>query len=81
MSRLTEQQRHTITSSLEAVGATLACPRCGQSEFTVLDGYIMEHAQSQTRNLVFSGDNRVTCVAAVCGRCGYLAQHLMDVLS
>jgi hypothetical protein len=80
MSRLSEERTRTIESKLRAAGASLPCPRCGLADSTVLDGYLIEQAQSQLRNLVISGDNRVSCVATVCRGCGYLAQHLIDLL-
>jgi len=64
---------------LEA-GAHLPCPRCGHADAALLDGYFLLHLQSQLRNEVISGDNRVPCVATVCRWCGYLAQHVLDVL-
>lgn len=80
MSRLTGDQRQTIESTLREAGASLPCPRCGRDDITVLDGYIVEHAQSELRNVVIGGNNRVSCVATVCRGCGYLAQHALDVL-
>jgi hypothetical protein len=57
------------------------CPVRGAATRTPhLDGYFLLHLQSQLRNEVISGDNRVPCVATVCRGCGYLAQHVLDVL-
>jgi hypothetical protein len=78
--RLSPDEQRGIAQALESVGATLPCPRCGYEAWKVLDGYLLENTQSQLRNLVISGDNRLVCVATVCGRCGCLTQHVMDVL-
>ena len=80
MSRLSADQRGMIESQLNGAGASLPCPRCGHERHSLLDGYVLENLQSQLRNLVFSSDNRVACVATVCDRCGYLSQHVIDVL-
>jgi hypothetical protein len=80
VSRLSLEQTQKIESRLREAGAVLPCPRCGRTNSTVFDGFIMEYAQSQLRNMVISGDNRVVWAATVCGGCGYLAQHVMPVL-
>ncbi len=79
-SRLSTDQQRGIAEALEAAGATLPCSRCDHQSYRVLDGFLLENAQSQLRNQVISGDNRVPCVATVCQRCGCLTQHVMDVL-
>lgn len=78
--RLSPERRREIRTALDAATATLPCPRCGHESYDVLDGYLVENTQSQLRNLVISGDNRLTCVATVCACCGHLAQHVLDVL-
>jgi ribosomal protein S27AE len=80
MRGLSEEQRRGIERALRQAGADLPCPRCGHDEAVTLDGYLLESRQSQLRNLVISGDNRLACVATVCARCGYLAQHVLDAL-
>jgi hypothetical protein len=80
MNRLSPEETRTIEAKLRAAGAVLPCPGCGRSERRVLDGYIIEYTQSQLRNMVISGDNRMSCVATVCLSCGYLAEHVLDVL-
>lgn len=80
MSRLSEEQTRTIRSMLHKAGAELPCPRCGCAESPVLDGYIVEYAQPHLSNVVIGGSNRVSCVATVCSRCGYLALHMIDAL-
>jgi hypothetical protein len=77
---LTSDERQRIAGALERAGATHPCPRCGNETSTVLDGFLLQNTQSQLRNLVISGDNRLVCVATVCSRCGCLTQHVMDVL-
>jgi ribosomal protein S27AE len=72
--------RNRILNALERVNATLPCPRCGNGRFSLLDGYVIEHPQRHTRNLVISGDNRVASVVMACDRCGFMAQHALSVL-
>lgn len=78
--KLSQDQQEDIREALAAAEAALPCSRCGHRSYTILDGFLLENAQSQLQNLVISGDNRVACVATVCERCGCLTQHVMDVL-
>lgn len=80
MSRLSTDQIRRIEARLEEAGAVLPCPSCGSAQRTVLDGYLIGYVQSQGRNMVISGDNSILCTATVCTQCGYLAQHVLDVL-
>jgi hypothetical protein len=80
MARLAEELRDSISADLESRGATRPCARCGHDHVTFLDGYSIEFVQTQTRNMVVGGDNRVTCVATVCDRCGAFSQHILEVL-
>jgi hypothetical protein len=80
VSRLSEERLGTIEAALREAGAVLPCPRCGGSDVVVNDGYIVEYTQSQLRNMVIGGDNRISCIGTVCTRCGYLAHHVIDIL-
>lgn len=80
MTTFGEEQKRDIMARLREAGATLPCPRCGETRFELLDGYIMEFTQSQLRNMVVGSNNRYSTVAVVCGRCGFLAQHALASL-
>lgn len=77
--KLSDAERQRIMRTLDDAGAVLPCHRCGHEGYAVLDGYLIENTQTQLRNLVISGDNRLPCVATVCARCGCLTQHVMNV--
>lgn len=66
-----------LIEALQRTGADRACPRCGHDDFQLLDGYISLPVQARL------GDGPVASVptvATVCERCGYLSQHLVNVL-
>ena len=66
-----------LIDALTRSGADKGCPRCGQDDFQLLDGYISLPVQARL------GDGPVTSiptVATVCERCGYLSQHVVNVL-
>jgi predicted nucleic-acid-binding Zn-ribbon protein len=80
MSAFTHERRAQILDALRQASATLPCPRCGHTHFSLVDGYLIENLQKQTRNVVVSGDNRFTSIVMTCDRCGYMARHALDVL-
>ena len=66
-----------LINALTRAGADRPCPRCGHEDFQLLDGYISLPVQARI------GDGpsaSVPAVATVCDRCGYLSQHVANVL-
>ena len=66
-----------LIDALDRAGADRACPRCGHDDFQLLDGYVSLPVQARI------GDGPVasiSTVATVCERCGYLSQHVVNVL-
>lgn len=79
MSELTPEQKHRIVEALAKVGARLPCPRCGNTNFTLVDGYFNQPVQAELGGLVLGGPS-VPSAVVVCNQCGYLAQHAIGVL-
>ncbi len=69
------QQR--LIDALTAAGADRPCPRCGHEDFQLLDGYMGNPLQAK---LGEGPAASVATVGAVCERCGFLAQHVVNVL-
>ena len=77
METLDSPNREQIVAALEKAGATLPCPRCGNSSFTVIESSsIPTLTPPNTINL---GRLIPTAVVA-CTRCGYLSLHAYGVL-
>jgi ribosomal protein S27AE len=81
MSTLSPNQRKSILDALARSNASLRCPRCAQGQLGLADGYVVDHLQQEPRNVVIGGDNRLTSIVLICDRCGYMAQHALDVLT
>lgn len=79
MNELSNEQKQRIIDALDEAGARLPCPRCGNSNFTLLDGYFNQTVQTELGGLVLGGPS-VPSVVVVCSRCGYLSQHALGVL-
>ena len=72
-------QKDKIIQKLVEKGAVLPCPRCGNKEFTIIDGYFNQTLQDELQGLVIGGPS-IPSVVTACGRCGFLAQHALGAL-
>jgi len=79
MNPLSPDQKQEIIKALERAGAKLPCPRCGNSRFTLLDGYFNQPIQSEVAGLVLGGLS-VPSAVVVCTQCGFLSQHALGAL-
>ncbi len=79
MSGLSQAQQQEIIAALQSRGVRLPCPRCGSSQFEVLDGYFNQTAQPHLQGLVIGGPS-VPSAVVVCNHCGFMSQHALGVL-
>ena len=79
MDKLTPDHRREIIDILDQRGATQPCPRCGNQEFTLIDGYFNQPIQSDLSSYAIGGP-AVPSVVVACNRCGYLSQHALGPL-
>jgi len=75
----TQDQKDKIIKVLTDRGAVLPCPRCGNDDFTLLDGYFNQIIQDEPRGIVLGG-RTIPSIVIACKRCGYLSQHALGVL-
>ena len=80
MKEITQEQKRRIINALENVGALRPCPRCGNNNFTLLDGYFNQSIQTELGGTVILGGPSVPSVVVVCTKCGYISQHAAGVL-
>ena len=71
-----EWQQKLIEALVKA-GADRPCPRCGHPDFNLLDGYVGQPLQAK---LAEGPSSSISTVATICERCGYLSQHVLNVL-
>lgn len=79
MNEISAEQKQRIIDALDKAGARLPCPRCGNNNFTLLDGYFNQPVQTELGGLVLGGPS-VPSVVVVCSRCGFLSQHALGAL-
>jgi len=79
MDKLSEKDKQKIISTLTERRATLPCPRCGNSQFTLIDGYFNETVQTELKGIVIGGLS-VPSVVIACNQCGFMSHHAIGVL-
>ena len=79
MEKLSDERKQEIVKALKKNGAVLACPRCKNDSFSLLDGYFTQAIQTQLGGVVLGGRTVPSAVLA-CDRCGFLSQHALGPL-
>ncbi len=79
MGKISEAQRQKVIQALNEKAATLPCPRCGNADFTLLDGYFNQTIQTELQGIVIGGPS-IPSVVVACKKCGFLSQHAMSIL-
>jgi predicted nucleic-acid-binding Zn-ribbon protein len=79
MTGLTQEQKNEIIKRLVERGAVLPCPRCGNKNFVIVDGYFTQTLSSEIGALVLGGQT-IPSVVTVCTKCGFISQHALGTL-
>ncbi len=82
---LKQMDQDSIIAALKRVGANQPCPRCGNTEFSVLNGYDNVWITQTIDGNLFPGGPRgpafsVPSALLACTRCGYLSTHALGAL-
>lgn len=75
-----EDKKKEIIKLLKERGAIAACPRCGNKNFALIDGYLnTSFGKEIAAGIVISGAS-LPSVAIVCSNCGFVSQHALGAL-
>lgn len=77
--RISSEKQDVIIARLEENGANLPCPRCGNEDFTLSDGYTIIPVRGDIKGITIGG-RAIPCVMTVCDRCGYVSMHALGSL-
>ena len=80
MAHLSDETQQNIIKELEGRGATQPCPRCGNREFVLVDGFFNQWLQPEPIGGLIIGGPTVPTVVLACQKCGFLAQHALGAL-
>jgi hypothetical protein len=73
-----QDERERIRTAL-ASRATGRCPRCSNTDFTLLDGFIILPLSPRSNRAVLGGKT-LSCAVTACRTCGYIAMHSLTHL-
>lgn len=80
MTGISEVQKKKVLEALDEAGVNLPCPRCGNGQFSLVDGYFNHPIQTSLGGLVIGGPS-VPSVVVVCNQCGFISQHALGALN
>lgn len=72
--------RDKIAELLTDRGATKPCHRCGNSQFTVLDGYSNVSLQEDFNSGIIIGGVTIPVTYVACNNCGAITGHAVGAL-
>lgn len=79
MPKWSQKQKEEIVEALVEKGAQLPCPRCGNTQFSLLDGFYNQPIQPELGSIMLGGPS-IPSVVTVCTRCGFMSQHALGAL-
>jgi ribosomal protein S27AE len=74
-----QEEKDKIIKALEERLAKLPCPRCGNQQFSLADGYFSQPLQENLGGIVLGGP-AIPSVVVVCNKCGFISQHALGAL-
>ena len=77
---LTEEQKKKLIDSLnQKFGEKqITCPMCGNTHFTISDGYFVNMIQDDVYN--FNIGKGIPSISIICDKCGFISQHALGTL-
>jgi hypothetical protein len=79
MGNIPPEQLQKIIQKLQQLGAVRDCPRCGNHNFTIEDGFLNQTVQQSITNLNIGGPS-IPSIVLICNKCGYMSQHALGTL-
>ncbi len=79
MNQLTPEQKQNIINALNSKNVNGPCPRCGNKNFILADGYFNHSMQVDLTNFSLGGPS-IPTIATVCSNCGFISEHALGVL-
>ena len=76
---MNEDDKNKIIKRLTERGVNRPCPRCGNNDFSIIDGYFSQPLQPDVTSGKIGGPS-IPSVVTACNKCGYLSQHALGAL-
>lgn len=78
--KIDQEVKKEIAEKLNEKGATQPCNRCGQPNFSLLDGFVNLPLNQEISGNVVIGGPSVPCAVLACNNCGNLSYHALGAL-
>ena len=75
-----QDKKNKIITLLKERGVSLPCPRCGNTKFGLIDGYINPSLGKEITAGLIIGGATLPSVATVCEKCGFVSHHALGAL-
>jgi hypothetical protein len=72
--------KEKIGKMIVAKDAVLPCARCGQQNFSLLNGFVSLPLSKEVSNNVVIGGPSVPCAVIACCNCGHIFFHALGAL-
>ncbi|MBX9598900.1 MAG: hypothetical protein K2X04_10045 [Burkholderiales bacterium] len=76
---LSQEEKDKIAKTLSDKHALLPCPRCGNNNFSLADGYINSPLQYNLNGFALGGPS-IPAAVVICTNCGFISQHALGVI-
>jgi hypothetical protein len=77
---MNSDEKQKIIKILEDKGATNPCPRCGENNFAIIDGYFNQTLQEEIVGDIVLGGPAIPSIVTACTNCGFISQHALGAL-
>jgi len=78
---MNDTEKKEIIELLQKKGAMQSCPRCSNTNFELIDGYLNQYIQNEFRHGMAIGGPSIPSVVVVCNKCGFMSQHALGALN
>jgi ribosomal protein L37E len=78
--KINQTIKDEIAKKLNEKKAVLPCQRCGQSNFSLLDGFANIPLNKEVSGNVVIGGPSVPCAVIACNNCGNISYHALGAL-
>lgn len=77
---MSPEVRKQVIDALTKAGVNLPCPRCGNKQFNLVEGFFVQIIQQGIKNIVLGGQS-IPSIVTACSQCGFLSQHALGALN
>lgn len=78
--KFNKETKEKIAQKIHEKGALKPCQRCGQQNFSVLDGFVSIPLAQEVSSGIVIGGPQVPTAVIVCDNCGNLNYHAIGAL-